>query len=62
MTKIIVSSFILFLILTFNTYSDVVFEMEYKSNDSQLTNKAKAQVKNNLLKMDYFEGNTNPST
>lgn len=60
MIKLVLYSALLLTLLTFNTYSDVMFEMEYKQNGSEKLDKTNAYIKNNLLKMDFLEGGSTP--
>lgn len=61
MLNVVCKAFILFIFYTLCSYSDVMFEMEYKANDSENLDKTNAYIKNNLLKMDFLEGGSTPN-
>ena len=61
MLKLVLNSFILLTLLTLGTYSDVMFEMEYKQKNTDKVDKTNAYIKDNLLKMDFLEGGDSPN-
>lgn len=49
---------IIALFVGFNSYADVVFEIDQKEADSQSSNLIDGKVKNNDLRMDFYENGT----
>lgn len=61
MKKTVITSLLFIFLFTVNSFSDAVIEMEYKDNVSQTVNKSTNSFKGSDMKMDYFEGGTEPS-
>ena len=57
MSKILTLS-VLALLLTYNAYADVVFEMQQKELNPESVGQIKGKVKDNNLRMDFYENGT----
>ena len=57
MLKIVIVS-VLALFMTYNAYADVVFEMQQKEMNPESTGQIKGKVKDNNLRMDFYENGT----
>ena len=61
MKKTVITSLLFIFLFTVNSFSDAVIEMEYKDNVSQTVNKSTNSFKGSDMRMDFFEGGTEPS-
>lgn len=61
MNKAIISTLVLMIVFTVNSYSDTVVEMEYKDTFSKTASTNTNSFKGSDMKMDFYEGGTEPS-
>ncbi len=61
MKKTVITSLLFIFLFTVNSYSDAVVHMEYKDSSSQSVNNNTNSFKGSDMRMDFFEGGTEPS-